>query len=453
MHGRCFTCLLLVFVLAAPAAAKPWRLGEALDLSESLSLTVEHRQRFESLDSQFRRGRDGRVRALAVRTLVHARWQATDFLAFGGELLDARAWPGEKDTPLDTGIVNALELLQGYAELSGEVARGRTTARVGRITMDVGSRRLVARNRFRNTINAFTGVDAEWRGERGRSVRIFYTLPVQRRPTAASDLRDNQAEYDRESFDLDFWGVHLGADLPCGDHAELYLFGLHEDDRPGRPSRDRQLYTPGFRLRRAPQAGAFDYEIESVLQLGRSRSSTSSARDLDHLAHFHHGELGFSFGAPLSPRVALQYDYASGDEDPSDGDNERFDTLFGARRFDFGPTGFYGPFVRANVHTPGLRVQAKPGKRVSAFAAYRLYWLASDEDAWVVAGVNDPSGDSGTFLGSQLELRVRWDVVPGNLRLEGGFAHLFEERFANDAPNSNGQGDPTFFYTQAVLSF
>ena len=133
----------LGFPICASANARDaWRLDEALELPESLSLDVEHRQRFESLDARFRTGRDGHVRALVARTTVHARWQATDFLTFGGELLDARAWAGEKDAPLNTGIVNALELLQGYAELSGGgPASGRTVARLGRITMDVASTR------------------------------------------------------------------------------------------------------------------------------------------------------------------------------------------------------------------------------------------------------------------------------------------------------------------------
>ena len=61
-----------------------------------------------------------------------------------------------------------------------------------------------------------------------------------------------------------------------------------------------------------------------------------------------------------SPRLIFQYDYASGDDDPNDADNNRFDTLYGARRFDFGPTGIYGPFARANLSTPGMRIKLKP---------------------------------------------------------------------------------------------
>ena len=51
------------------------------------------------------------------------------------------------------------------------------------------------------------------------------------------------------------------------------------------------------------------------------------------------------------------------------------------------------------------------------------------------------------------ELRVRWDPLPGNLRLEGGFAHLLAGSFRDNAPLSNGQGDSTFLYTQATVRF
>ena len=154
-----------------------------------------------------------------------------------------------------------------------------------------------------------------------------------------------------------------------------------------------------------------------------------------------------------APRLALQYDYASGDRSPNDGRNERFDTLFGARRFDFGPTSLYGAFARSNINSPGVRLSLSPLKNVTAFVAYRAFWLASDRDAWTTAGLRDPSGRTRPYVGSQIEARVRWDVLPRNLRLEVGFAHLFRGEFIRRAPGASGQGAPTYVYSQAVIGF
>ena len=76
--------------------------------------------------------------------------------------------------------MNAAELLRAYLEYQGAgPGAGTLRLRGGRITMDVGSRRFVARNRFRNTINGFTGFDAQWSSDEGHTLRAFYTLPVQ----------------------------------------------------------------------------------------------------------------------------------------------------------------------------------------------------------------------------------------------------------------------------------
>lgn len=65
--------------------------------------------------------------------------------------------------------------------------------------------------------------------------------------------------------------------------------------------------------------------------------------------------------------------------------------------------------------------------------------------------LSDPSGNSGRYVASQIEMRVRYDLVPRNLRLEGGYARLFEGEFMRDAPQSNGQGDADYFYFQVRL--
>ncbi|MFT4562258.1 MAG: hypothetical protein ACI9BW_002002 [Gammaproteobacteria bacterium] len=447
-------------LLVAPCSSAertPWRLQEGLNAPAWLSLSGTHRTRYETLDSQFRAGRNGGDQILVMRTTVMAELYHGPF-AIAGEFMDSRAALDDPGTPISSALVNPAELLQAYFqwEATDVVESGaKSNLRVGRFTMDIGSRRFVARNRFRNTINAFTGIDWQWTSAAGRAVRAFYTLPVNRKPTVTSDLRRNEIEFDEEKSDVRFWGLTISDKMSWGDRGELYYFGLDERDATDLQTRNRELSTVGFRLYRKARPSHFDYQIESTFQFGESRTSTAvtNVADLDHFAHFQHAEIGYSFNRPMSPRLVAQYDYASGDETPRDGDNERFDTLFGARRFDFGPTSIYGPFARSNINTPGLRLALKPDSAVTSFIAYRAYWLASDQDAWTTSRVRDVTGKTSSFVGQQIEARVRWNILPGNVLLETGVAHLFAGEFMAKAPNSNRQGDATFFYSQIGLTF
>jgi len=440
---------------SADTESNSWRLNKALNLPIWFSLSGQHRTRFENLDEQYRGSRNGSDQALVFRTNVLATF---DFnrIKFAAEMMDSRVEFADSGTPLSGSTVNPLELLQAYVELPMNNIFGqgsKSSFRGGRITMDMGSRRLVARNRFRNTINGFTGIDWQLQSYDKQKLRFFYTLPVQR--LFSGSALDNDAKFDKEHEEVRFWGVYYSpTKLPWGiqgeDQIELYFLGLNEEDVPGELStRDRDIYTPGFRLFRKPEKNKFNYQIESIFQFGESRASTTSTRDLDHYAYFHHFEVGYRFDAKWSPEILLQYDYASGDDDANDGENNRFDTLFGARRFDFGPTGIYGPFARANLSTPGLRLKLKPASNISSFLAVRGYWLASDNDSWTTAGIANTSGQSDNYIGTQFEARVRWEVAPKNIRVEAGAAHLI----AGDVMNNAGKSDATYLYSQMVFSF
>jgi hypothetical protein len=445
------SCLFYSLSVLADATDKPWRLNSALNLPEFFSLSGHHRIRFENVDEQYRGNLNGGDQALVFRTVVLAK---LDFkhIKFVAEMLDSRVELADSGTPLSGSVVNPLELLQGYVEVPMDNLIGsgsKSVFRGGRVTMDMGSRRLVARNRFRNTINGFTGIDWHWQGANKQTFRFFYTLPVQR--LFSGSALDNDAKFDEEHEEVRFWGVYYAPDkLPWGDQLEVYFLGLNEEDITGVLStRDRDLYTPGLRLYKEPNKNQFDYQLESIFQFGESRVSTTSTVDKDHLAYFHHAEIGYSFATRWSPRLMLQYDYASGDDDPNDNDNNRFDTLYGARRFDFGPTGIYGPFARANLSTPGVRLQLKPAPNVTSFFALRGYWLASDNDVWPTARITNKAGQSDNYIGTQVEARMRWEVLPKNIRIEAGAAHLF----AGDVMDGAGKSDATYLYSQLVLWF
>ncbi|MGZ0654073.1 alginate export family protein [Coraliomargarita sp. W4R72] len=451
------SCLLALAVGAASAEETPWRLQQALSLPEWFQLSGSARVRYESLDGQFRTAAEGSDQQLAFRTLLQA--SATfEHWRLVAELEDSRQELSDDGSSVKSSMVNTTELLQAYFQFKAEdflVEGSDTEIRLGRQTMDVGSRRLAARNRFRNTLNVFDGASMYWKTDTV-DLQAFYFMPVVRRPSDSASLLDNEQQMDRSYHDFQFWGLHSTWKnlFESKTVFEAYLLVLDESDDGDLSTKDRQLYTPGLRLYRQPVKGAFDYDLELVAQLGEQHGSTSSAdsTDLDHWAQFVHLEAGYTQDMVWSPRVALLFDYASGDDDPNDEESNRFDTLYGARRFEHGPTGIYGSFARSNIVSPGISLKAKPHPKLQTQFAYRAYWLASDTDAWTTSGLRDASGDTDSFVGQQVEARLKWEILPGNLSADIGYAHLFAGSFIKEAPGST-EGDSDYAYASLTFKF
>lgn len=443
-----------------------YNVHDALNLPAWLSLSVENRVRYENLDGQFRANAEGGDQQLPIQTCawLEARYEG---FRIGAEFLDARQSLADAgSTSLNNTHVNEADFLQIYGAWSGENVFGSGVdleAKLGRQTLDLGSRRLVGRNVFRNTINAFSGALFRFRDHGGRwQLRLFGAQPVERLPGTAAELDRGQAHaYDEEAYRTFFSAAFFEwFDIAYGMGGELYLLHLDEQDRPEAATADRKLFTPGVRFFLKPAKGKFDFEVETAAQTGRSYSSTTATKRLDHQAWFQHVQAGYSFDAPWSPRVLAMYDYASGDSGPNDGKNGRFDTLFGTRRAEFGPTGIFGAFARSNIHTPGYRLMLAPHPEVSFYAGHRLLWLAEDKDQWVgsrndrnARTLQDKSGASGDFLGHLVEASARWDVS-SSLALESGWTHLVKGEFARTAPGApDDREDVDYFYVQSLLRF
>ncbi len=432
--------------------AQPWRLHAAAGAPTWLELGLVHRSRVELLEDDFRATAMGDVTALSLRTLIAAgiRWRA---FRVGVEIQDSRVLITE-DARVSTAIVNPVDVLRLYATYRGQnvVTTGDLMeVKLGRLTIDMGSRRFLVRNRYRNTINAFTGGDIQWTGASQINTRGFLVVPVTRQPDGIAALAGNDAELDRENFDTVFWGLYVTSPtLHENTWWEAYVLGLHESDGDV-ATRNRRIVTPGLRVYRKPRLGEVDFQIEVTAQLGSSRMSSRADDDADlcHQAFFVWAELGRTIDMAWQPRLVAHYDYASGDDDPNDGENGRFDSLFGAP-IDLGPSGIYGLFTRSNLISPGGRAQVKPADNLSAFAAYRLFWLEEGRDAWVRSGgIRDPDGGSGRFLGQLFEARMRWSILPKNLLLDVGAAHFVRGSFARDAPG--GRDAPSsIFFTQVT---
>lgn len=412
----------------ADAAEAPWRIQDALAPPEGFSIGLVHGSRFESISDNPRAGSSPDDSMIIQRTILDARYRSGGVKA-QLELYDARQQLADDDAFVTNTAFNALEVLQ--ATLKFDLPRD-GSIRLGRLTTDWGSRRFLARNRFRNAINAFDGFEWIQPLERGALVRLLGSQVIRRLPSDRLGLLDNERITDQSSDAQRFFAASytlLPSSAPFD--TDFFYFYLRETDRPGVATRDRRIHTTGLRLRKPAASGEFDFEIESMLQFGDSRIEKAAFRPLlEHRAHFHYAALGYSF--PNSVRAVLEFDYASGDEDPYDLENGRFDSLFGVTTFEFGMVGLYQPFSRSNLVTPGIRLFAEPRPDLNVMVSYRHFWLAQARDFWGRTRMWDRSGESGDYLGQHLEFRIRWDVVPGNLQLDTGAVllnghGLFEE--------------------------
>lgn len=403
-------------------------------------------------------GEAGENHGLFTRMLFEMTLRDT-YLAVTTELMDARVSGEPDDATTTTGQVNTAELLQGYvaANFSDAFAPGdQLRVQFGRHTMDVGPRRLVARNVFRNTVNAFTGLNAQWRSAGGVTARAFYVLPINRLPGNGDigALRDGDVRFDDEDPEVRFGGLVVEAPGGAlGGTIAGQVFGLHEGDSSDRATRDRRLTTIGARWHRSPQSERIHWEFESNYQFGTSRSSTASTTDLDHEASMHHLSLGYTFPGSAELRVEGLFDYVTGDNDPGDENNQRFDTLFGVPRQDFGPTGLFREVSRANLISPGIRLNFRPAERWAVMAMFRANFLESDRDAWTTTGIQDPTGSSGDHIGDLSEIRFRYDLIPETSRLEFGVAYHSAGSFARNASTGASGRDALFGYVQTTIWF
>lgn len=443
-------------VLLAPACAhaKPPRLQDAIGKPADITVSGSARLRYESLTGQPRAGLNPTDEQVALRTTLAVEYKAAPNLRIGAEMFDSRAWAGKPGSAISANDVNTFEMVQGYVAVDLEPVDGtKLTLEAGRFVLNLGSRRLVAADDYRNTTNGYTGLRADLKTREGTSATLIYTLPQMRRPDDLTSVLNNRTGLDKESFNLRLWGgLVWRPKTVAGATLEGTYLRLQERDTPTRLTRDRNLHTIGARLIRDPKAGKGDFEVEGAWQFGTvNETARNGARTLDVDAWFVHSDAGYTFPGPARLRLSVEYDRASGDGPGRS--YGRFDTLFGMRRADFSPAGVLAAIGRTNIDSPGVRAEVAPGKRLDAFVSYRPMWLAERTDAFASTGVRDASGNAGSFAGHQLEGRVRYWLVPGFLRGEVNALWLAKGRFLKTAPNAPRTGDTGYVSTAVTATF
>lgn len=428
--------------------------------SDDLSVTWSgtHRTFYEYLDNPFRPGRTEKEGMFSLRTNLVAKIEKGGFEVVA-ELNDTRAYGADDTRNLTTAIVNALEPVQYFVRYRFKDAFGagsNTAIQAGRFTYDMGSRRVIGRQRHRNSMNSFVGAKVTWKSAAGNSLDAFWLLPSRLQPRDSVSLDGNKVKHDQFDTDLRLSGVFFHSPKVIeGSIFRSYAVWLKQKDDPAElETTNRRLFTIGAQLQKKRSANSFDYDIEGAVQRGKSRASSNplDVQDQKVRAGFLHAAVGYSLAKETGLNVAATYDIATGDKDPNDNRNQRYDPIFGPIRGDLGPTGLFALVHRSNISAPGLRLTWKPKGTWDLIFHWQAVWLQSATDQFARTRVRDASGASGTFAGHQLRLRSRIPVKKG-VKLELGAVSFQNGEFFDNAPNATGNGNPLFGYAMVTLSF
>ncbi|HLP82399.1 MAG TPA: alginate export family protein, partial [Nitrosomonas sp.] len=152
------------------------------------------------------------------------------------------------------------------------------------------------------------------------------------------------------------------------------------------------------------------------------------------------------------PRIGLFYGYATGDKNPTDNVDNRFDRFFGFAR----PWSVDHYVIYENLKAPKIRFEFQPTQKLGFEMGYGGYWLASKTDRMfdILDGnisntVRDPgfnrdrTGQSGDFGGHAFEGRIRYQPTP-RINTILGYTHFTAGEFVKNriaaAPHCDTSG-------------
>lgn len=413
-----------------------------------LDVGLDHRVRYELRDNDIRRSKletDNnfllRTRAyLGIRNIVDPFRMAVEFE-------DARAY--NSVFPRDNRDWNRFELIQTYGELYFKDALGKDDLgnnrpiriRGGRMAWEAVDRRLLGNNQWRNTTNNFEGFRVTFGQESNDwELDAWGVQPV---------IRDIY-EFDKRNKSQWFYGV-VGHWRKWSDVITLqpYFMGLKQDDRDGQQI-GRDIYSPGLRAYGMLPNTSIDFDLGAIFQFGQDGGQKKTA--WSYLI-----ELGHTFKHDWRPRLSVFYGFVSGDRNPNDNVNNRFERFFGFAR-PWSPDDY---LVMENVKAPKLVFEFFPHKNVSIDGGYSWFWLASNTDRFnnllSVPSPNplnrDPTGQSGDFLGQSINLRINFILAP-LVDATIGYSRWMNGEFVKNrqivALGESGS-DSNFFYTEISI--
>lgn len=360
------------------------------------------------------------------RFRVNMNVNATPWLRFGLQMQDARVW-GKNGTPV-VPFQNTADLRMAFVEL-GDPENKRFGIRAGRQELVFGDQRLIGHLNWMNTARSFDAVRATYRFK-GARIDAF----------ASTVVTQVAGEFDRPFRNKadNLHGIWVNASKLI-KNAVVEPYALWRVSRNARSESGvvgkRDFKTYGIRfVGKLPKN--FDYNTEMNWQHGSISTDSMNAWAGHWMLGYVTPKLGWS------PKWMLEYNYASGDKNPTDGKRGTFDQLY--------PTGhdkigFADQVGWRNVHNVQIAGLLKPNPKWAITPRYHWLWLASARDAMYAANGNavaqDKTGAAGSYIGTEIDLTATYAATK-QMSIAFGYAHLFPGTYLKKTTQGNGYDFP-----------
>lgn len=425
-----------------------------------LCLDIQERSRFEGRENTF--DFNGAIDSptddafFLQRFRIGLAFKPVDWLKFYVQGQDAQELGSDRpDIPGTSGAEgdDNFDLRQAYIQIGPKSVN----LALGRQVLAYGDERLIGPSDWNNISRTFDAARLQFVQPKF-SVDLFAAsvVNIYRDSIDLSDLFNGSETHRRQVFS----GAYLSTSAVDFQTMDFYVLALDQEvPNPTAPAitspatfnglsgKRTDFVTLGTRIKGDPKKlHGWEYEGEFAFQTGQ-------VADLNLTAFAAHGGFGYNFSCDWKPRLFFEYNFASGDDNPTDGDIHTFQNLFPSNHKFYG---FMDLFSWQNIHNPELSFRVQPTKQFTLEADAHAFWLANTNDAWYRANgvtkvrpLNALAQNADSYAGSEIDLVATYKPAKF-LTLVAGYSHFFAGSYLHD---TGADDDADFGYVQALFSF
>ncbi len=421
--------------------------------TEKITLGGEIRDRYEfRQNADFNNSAPDTLSFIGSRIRVHLGYEIAPEISFFFQMEDSRLFGSEASTAANS--LN-LDLHQGYLMIKNLV--GPASMTLGRQELVFGDSRLVGNFEWSNIARSFDGLRLAYSKESLRvdlfgmvvkKAQNFGPDPATYSLTAPAAIPNDDGQH--------FLGLYASLKA-SGVTIEPYLLYLQDTQNglatsnllPAATGQTRE--TLGVRIDKKGDGNPLDFTAELAYQTG-SMDAHSNAPKANIQAYAMALKAGYTLPAAYSPRIGIEYDLASGDDNTGDDSAKTFENLFPTNHTQYGYMDYVG---WRNMKDLRFSVSAKPEKSVKVSLDYHIFSLASTADNWYAASGaifrTTPPGNAETEMGQELDLTAGM-LLKEKLQLDAGYGHFSPGSYiSTNFPNAKDGSD--FLYLQLGVGF